>query len=102
MNYQQKYFKYKNKYLEIKNLYGGNSEELLKAIESKNYDKIIENLKKVSPIESYNGTNPLKKLFDNYSYCYDEDDIQDDNITNDKYINIFNEIKANIKYDIYK
>ena len=70
MNYQQKYLKYKNKYLELKNLYGGNSEELLKAIESKNYDKIIENLKKVSPIESYNGTNPLRKLFDNYAISW--------------------------------
>ena len=45
MSYYQKYLKYKNKYLNLKKMIGGET-ELVKAIEEKNIDKILGILKK--------------------------------------------------------
>jgi hypothetical protein len=95
--YKNKYLKYKQKYLELKNLYGGNSKELLDAIKLKDYDKIMENLNEVSPIVPYDGRYPLRLLFDKYADSgYDP---EDDIITNEQYINIFNRIKEIYKLD---
>ena len=93
--YKNKYLKYKIKYLELKNLYGGHSKELLDAIKLNEYDKIMEILNEVSPIEPYDNKYPLRHLFDKYANS--GDDPEYDIITNDKYINIFNRIK-----EIYK